>query len=106
MVVARGALIPIATGFRLKAHKPDGRRYHVAGRVMNVPAEALGWHLTLGREGLSGLSNDEHPARSGFGEVLVIYPPYLMGVPSTILILKHLKKRGVENKGFFRKLLG
>jgi hypothetical protein len=58
-----------------------GGQYHVAGRVMNVPAEALGWRLTLGREGLSGLSNDKHPARSGFGEVLVIYPPYPMGVP-------------------------
>jgi hypothetical protein len=33
-----------------------------------VPAEALGWSLALGREGLSGLSNDKHPARSGFGE--------------------------------------
>jgi hypothetical protein len=48
---------------------------------MNVPAEALGWSLTLGREGLFGLSRHQKPARSGFGEGWVIYPPYPMGVP-------------------------
>jgi hypothetical protein len=33
-----------------------------------VPAEVVGWGLTPGREGLSGLPNDEKPARNGFGE--------------------------------------
>jgi hypothetical protein len=45
-----------------------GVQDHVAGRLLQVPAAGLGWSLTLGREGLSGLSNDKHSARSGFEE--------------------------------------
>jgi hypothetical protein len=33
-----------------------------AGRWVKVPAEALGWRLTLGSEGLSGLPNHKKPA--------------------------------------------
>jgi hypothetical protein len=38
------------------------------GRLVHVPAEDVGWGLSPGREGLSGLPNDEKPARNGFGE--------------------------------------
>jgi hypothetical protein len=39
------------------------------GRLVYVLAEDVGWDLTAGREGLSGLPNSEKPARNGFGEV-------------------------------------
>jgi hypothetical protein len=42
--------------------------YHVAGRWVKVPAEELGWSLTLGREGLSGLPHHKKPARNAFAE--------------------------------------
>jgi hypothetical protein len=35
----------------------------------------------MGREGLSGLSHHHKPARSGFAEGWLIYPPYPIGVP-------------------------
>jgi hypothetical protein len=54
---------------------------HVTGRWVKVLAEELVWSLTLGREGLSGLSHHQKPARSGFAEGWLIYPPYPMGVP-------------------------
>jgi hypothetical protein len=38
------------------------------GRLVHVPAEDVGRGLSPGREGLSGLPNDEKPARNGFGE--------------------------------------
>jgi transposase len=49
---------------------------------VKVPAETLGWRLTLGSEGLSRLQNSHKPAPSGFAEGWVIYPPYPMGVPT------------------------
>ena len=52
---ARGALLPLAADFRLRGTKPDGELCHVAERWVKVPAEELGWSLTPGREGLSGL---------------------------------------------------
>ena len=33
-----------------------------------MPGENVGWGLTPGREGLSGLPTDEKPARNGFGK--------------------------------------
>jgi hypothetical protein len=78
----RGALVPLAAGFRLRGSQARGGcRYHVAGRWVKVPTEALGWRLTLEREGLSGLPHRQKPARSGFAEGWVIYPPYPMRVP-------------------------
>lgn len=38
------------------------------GEMGKVPAEELGWSLTLGREGLSGPPHHKKPARKGFGE--------------------------------------
>jgi IS1 family transposase len=80
---ARGAFLPIATGFRLRASESrGGLQCHVTGRLVHVPAEVVGWGLTPGREGLSGLPNDEKPARNGFGEaggivhhLLWLHPP-------------------------------
>ncbi len=59
---------------------------HVATKSVKAPAEALGWSLTLGREGLSGLSNDEHPAPNAFSGGLSNYPPYPMAVPGVFLL--------------------
>jgi hypothetical protein len=66
---ARGALLPIAAGSRLRATEVrSGWQCHVTGRWVKVPAEELGWSLASGREGLSALSHDKKPARNGFGE--------------------------------------
>jgi hypothetical protein len=54
---------------------------HVGRPSVKVPAETLGWRLTLGSEGLSRLQNSHKPAPSGFAEGWVMYPPYPMGVP-------------------------
>ena len=54
---------------------------HVEGRWVKVLAEALGWSLAPGREGLSGLPHDPKRARSGFAEGLSMYQPYPIGVP-------------------------
>jgi hypothetical protein len=54
---------------------------------VKVPAETLGWRLTLGSEGLSRLQNSHKPAPSGFAEGWVMYPPYPMGVPHLLLPL-------------------
>ena len=52
----RGALVPLAAGFRLRGSQARwGCSTHVAGRWVKVPAEKLVWSLTRGREGLSGL---------------------------------------------------
>jgi hypothetical protein len=56
---ARGALLPVATGFRLKADVARWGEVLRREEVGEVLAEALGWSLALGRGGLSGLSNDE-----------------------------------------------
>ena len=58
-----------------------GAECHVGRPSVKVPAETLGWRLTLGSEGLSRLQNSHKPAPSGFAEGWVIYPPYPMGVP-------------------------
>jgi hypothetical protein len=62
---------------------------HVTGRWVKVPVEALGWSLTLGREGLSGLPHHQKPARSGFAEGWSIYPPYPIGVPPFHILPLH-----------------
>jgi hypothetical protein len=41
---------------------------HVARKSVKVPAEELGWNLTLGRKGLSGLPRHKKPAPNGFAE--------------------------------------
>ncbi len=51
---------------------------------MKVPAEELGWNLTLGREGLSGLPHHKKPAPNGFGEGWSIYP--LSSMAASILV--------------------
>ena len=63
---ARGALLPLAAGFRLRATEARcGWQCHVAGRSVKVPAEEVGWSLTPGRGGLSGLSTDEKTSPKG-----------------------------------------
>ena len=56
-------------------------RCHVVRKMVKLPAEELEWSLTLGREGPSGLPHHQKPARSGFTEGWLIYPPYPVGVP-------------------------
>src|SRR5215469_13890372 len=58
---------------------------HVAGRWVKVPAAELGWSLTLGREGLSGLPYHQKLARRGFAEGWSIYPPSPIGVPLYVI---------------------
>ena len=66
---ARGALTPFAAGFRLSASESRGGCSAMSeGDWYMCQAEAVGWALTLGREGLSGLPTDEKPARKRFGE--------------------------------------
>ena len=65
----RGALSPLATGFRLKAHKPEVGAVSCHGEWVNELAEELKWSLTRRREGLSDLSRTNQPPRNGFGEV-------------------------------------
>jgi hypothetical protein len=66
---ARGALLPIAAGSRLRATEVrSGWQCHVTGRWVKVPAEELGWSLAPGREGSSALPHDKKPARNRFGE--------------------------------------
>jgi hypothetical protein len=57
-------------------------RCHVASMSVKLPAEALAWSLTLGKQGLSGLPQHQTPARCGFTEGWSMYPPYPIGVPS------------------------
>jgi len=52
--------------------------YH--GRWVKVLADILGWSLAPGREGLSGLSRHEKPARSASIRGWTNYPPYSRGV--------------------------
>ncbi len=55
--------------FSLMRHRSQRWLLHlVTARWVKVPAEALGWRSTLGREGISGLPYNEKPARTGFGE--------------------------------------
>jgi hypothetical protein len=77
----RGALLPLAAAFRLRGPEARWELYHIVGNWVKVPAEELGGSLTLGREGLPGLLHHKKPARSGFGEGRLIYPPYLIGAP-------------------------
>jgi 2-oxoglutaroyl-CoA hydrolase len=49
---------------------------------VKVPAEELGWSLSRGRVGLTGLPHHRKPTRSGFAEAWSIYPPYPIGVPA------------------------
>ncbi len=58
-----------------------GMLSHVAGRWVKVPAEARGWRLPRGSEGLSGLPNHQKSARNGFTEDWSIYPPSSIGAP-------------------------
>ncbi len=55
---------------------------------MHVPAGALVWSLTLGKEGLSGLSLHQKQPRSRSVEGWGIYPPYSMGVPPVTRTIK------------------
>jgi len=41
---------------------------HIKERWVKVPAEALGWGLAPGKEGLSGLLHHRKPTRNGFAE--------------------------------------
>ena len=61
-------------------------RCHVASMSVKLPAEALAWSLTLGKQGLSGLPQHQTPARCGFTEGWSMYPPYPIGVPQGILL--------------------
>src|SRR5206468_2187802 len=45
--------------FPLERHASLMGKCHVAGRVVKVPAEEVGWGLTPGSGGLSGLPTDE-----------------------------------------------
>ena len=45
---ARGALLPIATGLRLRPRKPGAVQRHVVAWLVKVPAEEVGWDLTSG----------------------------------------------------------
>src|SRR5215467_14702540 len=49
--------------------------------MVKVLAEALGWSLALGREGLSGLPHHQKTARSGAEKVRSMYPLCPMAVP-------------------------
>ena len=56
--------------FPLKSHRNQVQlRYHVVGSG-EVPAEALGWRLTPGRGGLSGLTTDEKQPEGGLQRLL------------------------------------
>jgi hypothetical protein len=77
----RGALLPLAAGFRLRATQAHLGGVSCRKEVGEVLAEALGWGLTPGREGLSGLPHAKKPARSGLVEGWSIYPPYPVAVP-------------------------
>ena len=65
---SQGALSPIAARFHLRATQARWDLYHVVGKWVKVPAEKLGGSLTLGREGLPGLSHHKKPARREFAE--------------------------------------
>jgi hypothetical protein len=56
---------------------------------VKIPADKLGWSLTLGREGLSGLPHHQKPARNGYAEGWSIYPLYPIGVPFFMLAFVH-----------------
>ncbi len=45
-----------------------GKKCHVARKSLKVPAEELGWNLTLRRESPAGLPHHKKPAPNGFGE--------------------------------------
>jgi hypothetical protein len=64
--------MPLAKGVRLRGIEARWGLYHVAGRLLHVPAAALDWSLASGRGDLSGLSNDKHPARNVFTEAYQI----------------------------------
>jgi hypothetical protein len=55
---------------------------HVARKSVKVPAEEVGWGLTLGKESLSGLPHDKKPARRGFVKCWSNYPPCPMAGPT------------------------
>ena len=59
---------------------------------MKVSAEKLGWSLTLGREGLSGLLQDKKPAQSGSRKGWSNSPPSPMAVP----LMRTIKAEEVE----------
>jgi len=69
-------------GFPLEHHASLVREeWHVTRKSVKVPAEALGCSLISGRGGLSGLSNDNHPARYAFTRGLSNYPRCPMTAP-------------------------
>jgi hypothetical protein len=59
MESARGALLPIAASFRLRALKPDAVAGACRGRLVKVQAEVVGWSFLPGEDDLSGLYHDE-----------------------------------------------
>jgi hypothetical protein len=66
---ARGAFLPIAIGFRgISRRSQSWLQGHAARKSVKEPAKELGESLASGRGDLSGMLNDEHPARNGFGE--------------------------------------
>jgi hypothetical protein len=58
-----------------------GLQCHVAGSLVNMLAEALGWSLAAGKEGLSGRPHHKQPARSGFAEGWSISLPSSLAAP-------------------------
>jgi hypothetical protein len=78
----RGALLPLAKGFRLSATQTHmWEKCHVTESWVRVPAEALGWSLAPGRTGLSGLPTGEKTSLKGVHRGLSNYPPYSMATP-------------------------
>jgi hypothetical protein len=64
-------MYPRAPSLRLPLESHSSQSWlhcHAANKTLKVPAEDVGWGLTAGREGLSGLPTDEKPARKRFGE--------------------------------------
>jgi hypothetical protein len=83
---ARYSLAPCRR-FPLERTRSQTGAVACCGEMGKVPPEELGASLTLGREGLSGLPHHQKPARNGFGEGWLIYPPCSMGVPPLMPIL-------------------
>jgi hypothetical protein len=73
--------MPLAAGFRLRGIEARWGAVLCPREMGEGTRKRAQWSLTLGREGMSGLPHHQKPARSGFGEGRLIYPPCPMGAP-------------------------
>jgi hypothetical protein len=59
---SRGALLPLATGSRLRAPRTELGAVSSLGESGVGASRILGWRLPSGGSGPTGLLTDEHPA--------------------------------------------